>query len=86
MLMCVVGPGFDTTAPAFVRSRASQASGTNSRHAPKNGIGTPFLGHCAMSNPVHAVSFLTSEIGCKTLALRVQASKNIWNMFINETK
>ena len=44
LFVCVVGPGFDSTSPAFVRSRASQAAGNDGRLAPKNGIGPPFLG------------------------------------------
>ena len=42
--MCVVGLGFDLTSPAFVRSRASQAVGSNDRLAPKNGIAGPSVG------------------------------------------
>ena len=35
LFVCVVGPGFDSTSPAFVRSRASQAEGSNGRIAQK---------------------------------------------------
>ena len=34
--MCVVGLGFDSTSPAFVRSRASQAAGSDGRLAQKH--------------------------------------------------
>ena len=36
---CVVGPGFDWTSPAFVRSRASQAAGSDGRLAQKTESG-----------------------------------------------
>ena len=35
LFVCVVGPGFDLTSPAFVRSRASQAAGSDGRLAKK---------------------------------------------------
>ena len=35
VFVCVVGPGFDSTSPAFVRSRASQAVGSDGRLAQK---------------------------------------------------
>ena len=35
LFVCVVGPGFDSTSPAFVRSRASQAVGSDDRLVPK---------------------------------------------------
>ena len=46
LFVCVVGPGFDSTSPAFVRSRAKQAaeSATSSQKKTKNGIGPPYLG------------------------------------------
>ena len=31
LFVCVVGPGFDLTSPAFVRSRASHAAGSDGR-------------------------------------------------------
>ena len=44
LFVCVVGLGFDSTSPAFVRSRASQAAGSDGRLTQKNGIGPPSLG------------------------------------------
>ena len=41
--LCVVGPGFDSTYPAFVRNRARHAAGSVGRLA-KKGIGPPSLG------------------------------------------
>ena len=41
--MCVVGPGFDSTSPAVVRSRASQTERTDARPA-QNEICPKFLG------------------------------------------
>ena len=65
--MCVVGPGLDSTSPAFVRSRASQAAGSDGRLSQKMELG-PYLwgqGLCRTnlcrclqhSNLVQAVSF-----------------------------
>ena len=44
LFVCVVGPGFESTSTAFVRSRGSQAAGSDGRLAKKNGIGPPSLG------------------------------------------
>ena len=44
LFVCVVGPGFDLTSPAFVRSRASQTAGSDGWLAQKNGIGASSLG------------------------------------------
>ena len=44
VFVCVVGPGFDLRSPAFVRSRASHAAGSDGLFVPKNGIGSPSLG------------------------------------------
>ena len=35
LFVCVVGPGLDSTSPAFVRSRARQAAGSDDRLARK---------------------------------------------------
>ena len=35
LFLCVVGPGFDSKSPAFLRSRASQAAGSDGRLAKK---------------------------------------------------
>ena len=35
LFVCVVGPGFNSTSPAFVRSRASQAAESDGRIAPQ---------------------------------------------------
>ena len=35
LFVCVVGPGFDSTASAFVRSRASQETGSDGQLAQK---------------------------------------------------
>ena len=35
LFVCVVGPGFDTTSPALVRSRATKAAGSDGRLAKK---------------------------------------------------
>ena len=44
-LVCLcVSSGFDSTSPTFVRSRASQAVGSDSRLVQKNGIGPPGSG------------------------------------------
>ena len=40
---CVVGPEFDSKSPAFVRSRASQAAGSDGALAQKNGNEPPSL-------------------------------------------
>ena len=37
-------PGFDSTSPAFVRSRASEAAGSDGRFAKKMESGPPSLG------------------------------------------
>ena len=44
LFVCVVGPGFDTMFPAFVRIRASQAAESDGQLAPNNGIGPSSLG------------------------------------------
>ena len=44
LFVCVIGPGFNSTSPAFVRSRARQAAGSAGLLAKKNGIGPSFLG------------------------------------------
>ena len=44
LFVCVVGPGFDSSSPAFVRNRASQAAGSDGRLSQKNGIGPPSMG------------------------------------------
>ena len=44
LFMYVVGTGFDSTSPTFVRSRASQEAGSDGRLVQKNGIGPPFMG------------------------------------------
>ena len=36
LFVCVVGPGFDSTFPVFLRSRASHAAGSDGRFAKKN--------------------------------------------------
>ena len=68
--MCVVGPGFDSTSPAFVRSRASQAAGSDDRLAHKTESGPHLWGQglcrhnlcrcLQQSNLVQAVSSWTS--------------------------
>ena len=79
VFVCVVGLIFDSTSPAFVRSRASQAAGSDGRLAHKRNR-TPSLGpglcrhnlcrYLQHSNLVHAVSFwnllvfLCSSIAC----------------------
>ena len=44
LFVCVVGPGFDSTSPAFVRSRASHAAGSDRRLAQKTEIGPTSMG------------------------------------------
>ena len=44
LFVCVVGPGFDSTSPAFVRSRASQAAGSDCRLAKKTESGPHIRG------------------------------------------
>ena len=44
LLVCVVGPVFDSTSPAFVRSRASQAPGRDGRLAQKTESGPHLWG------------------------------------------
>ena len=39
LFVCVVGPGFDSTSPAFMKSRASQAAGSDGRLAQKTESG-----------------------------------------------
>ena len=43
LFVCGVGPGFDSTSPAFMRSRASQAAGSDGRLAQKRNM-TPISG------------------------------------------
>ena len=44
LFVCVVGSGFDSTFPAFVRSRASQAEGSEGRLAQKkDSMGAGFV-------------------------------------------
>ena len=44
VFVCVVGPGFDSTSPAFVRSRASQAAGSDGWLAQKTESGPHLWG------------------------------------------
>ena len=44
LFVCVIGPGFDSTSPAFVRNRASQAAGSDGRLAKKTESGPNILG------------------------------------------
>ena len=70
--MCVVGPGYDSTSPAFVGSRASQAAGSDGRLAQKTESGPHLLGQgvcrhnlcrcLQQSNLVQAVSYWTNTI------------------------
>ena len=41
LFVCVLGPGFDSTSPAFVRSRASHAAGSDGRLAQKRNRAPP---------------------------------------------
>ena len=65
LFVCVVGPGFDSTSPAFLRSWASQACSSNIRyqalftHSPKHPIHHAFTSLSA--NELHPDSPLTSS-------------------------
>ena len=44
LFVCVIGPGFDSTSPAIVRSRASQETGIDGRLAQKTELGPHLWG------------------------------------------
>ena len=63
LFVCVVGPGFDSPSPAFVRSRVSQTAGSDGRPDQKTELCRHNLPKCLQhSNPEQAVSFWNGSI------------------------
>ena len=75
----VVRPGFDSTSPAFVRSRASQAAGSDGRLSQKNGIGPPSLVGRDCAEKICA-DVCSSPTSCK-LCLLGPYSFHLWHCF-----
>ena len=65
LFVCVVGPGFDSTYPAFVRSRASHAAGSDGRLPPQKRNRAPISGGRVVLTPfVHMSVAFQSRAGC----------------------
>ena len=58
LFVCVVGPGFDSTSPAIVRSRASQAARRDSQLAQKTESGPHIVQMSEVFQPPAGCVFL----------------------------
>ena len=87
LFVCVVGPGFDSTSPAFVRSTASQAAGSDGRLTQKTESG-PISGgrDCVDTNCADVCSSPTSCRLCLLDRRRLVISMLLWFSFRNAWK
>ena len=64
LFVCVVGPGFDSTSPAFVRSRASHAAGSDGWLVQKTESGPITGGRVVLTQFVQMYVAFQPRTGC----------------------